>query len=137
MSCPTPDPRALRVVGAAILDGPRCLATQRSETMPLPLKWEFPGGKIGPGESPEEALRREVEEELGIVVTVGEWIGRGNSSAGGREVVLDVYTARLVAGTVRLAEHQAWGWFDLAGLQRLDWAEADVPVLPALFRRLT
>jgi len=64
-------PRKL-VVAALIRDAAgRILLTQRREDQPMPLYWEFPGGKIEPGESPDEALRREISEELGIEITVG------------------------------------------------------------------
>ncbi|MEM9291255.1 MAG: NUDIX domain-containing protein [Acidobacteriota bacterium] len=95
--------RPLRVVGAAVLqqrgDGagsaprPRCLAVQRSETMNPPLAWEFPGGKIEPGEDPRSALQRELREELALEVLVGSHLGRGvhplspsHSEAGARQV---------------------------------------------------
>ena len=100
--------------------------------MAAPLAWEFPGGKVGPGESPEEALRREIREELGVEIRVGSRLGRGRGLTGDRVVVLDVYLARIVRGAVRPVEHRDWGWFDAEALVGLDWAAPDVPVLPAV-----
>ena len=131
--------RFVHVVGAAIIQDGRCLAAQRSATMPLPLKWEFPGGKIEVEEDAPSALRREIREELGIAIEVDELLGRGTSDDGGRRIVLDVYLARLTEPDDRivLAEHVAWGWFSAGEIAGLDWAAADIPVLPALAQHLT
>ena len=104
--------------------------------MSTPLKWEFPGGKPEPGEGPRQALAREIYEELAVEIEVGEWLGRGESVAGERRVELDVFVARILSGEVRLAEHQAYGWFGVDEIDALDWAAADVPVLEKLKRRL-
>src|SRR5205085_2879728 len=66
---PSRAPRRIRVVAAVVWDGPRLLMTQRPAGGPLGLQWEFPGGKIEAGESPEQAIVREVHEELGVVAT--------------------------------------------------------------------
>ena len=65
-----------RVVAALIVNDGRILACQRTRHQPMPLKWEFPGGKIEDGEQPREALRRELEEELGIEATIGDEVVR-------------------------------------------------------------
>lgn len=104
--------------------------------MSTPLKWEFPGGKPEPGEDPRAALVREIREELGVEVTVGEWLGRGVHVDGRRRIELDVFTASIAAGRVRLAEHRAFDWFEAHQIDALDWAEADRPVLEALKERL-
>lgn len=122
----------VHVVGAAIIDGDRCLVAQRGPGMPLPGAWELPGGKVEPGEDPREALRREIAEELGIRVEVGEFLGQGSARAGGRLVQLDVYLARWQSGEIALAEHQGWRWVSAEELPALAWAAADLPVLPAL-----
>ena len=126
----------VHVVGAAILEGGRCLAARRSATTSMPLKWEFPGGKVEPGEAPEEALVREIREELGVEIVVGELLGRGRGGSRGRAVVLDVYVATLASGRPSFAEHADHGWFAADELDGLDWPEADRPVLAALKARL-
>ncbi|HVS16329.1 MAG TPA: (deoxy)nucleoside triphosphate pyrophosphohydrolase [Thermoanaerobaculia bacterium] len=122
----------IHVVGAAIVRGGRVLVTRRGPAMALAGKWEFPGGKVETGEDPRAALRREIAEELGVTVTVGALLGRGTAPAGEREIVLDVYAARLEAGEIAPVEHSEWGWFDADALGALDWAEADLPVLDPL-----
>ncbi|REJ75112.1 MAG: (deoxy)nucleoside triphosphate pyrophosphohydrolase [Acidobacteria bacterium] len=119
----------IAVVGAAIVQGDRCLAAQRSAQMPLPLQWEFHGGKVELGEDPRAALRRELREELGVDVEVGELLGTGSARQGEVEIVLDVYLARLVGGELHPREHARVGWFTAEELRGLEWAEADVPAV--------
>ena len=126
----------VRVVGAAILRRGRFLAAQRHRHMAEPLKWEFPGGKVEPGEDPRQALVREIREELALEIEVRSWLGRGTHAGGGRTIELDVFTAAVVSGEIRLAEHRQVGWFRAAEIDGLDWAAADLPVLPALRRLL-
>ncbi|MBK7950688.1 MAG: (deoxy)nucleoside triphosphate pyrophosphohydrolase [Deltaproteobacteria bacterium] len=126
----------LHVVGAAILRSGRCLVAQRGPGMSLPGLWEFPGGKVEPRESPQEALIRELREELGVAIEVGAWLGRGESHAGAREVVLDVYAATLVAGEPEPREHAQLRWIEAREIEPLDWPEADRPILSMLQRVL-
>lgn len=128
--------KALHVVGAALLRGGRCLVAQRSERMSMPLKWEFPGGKVEPGETPEAALLRELREELGVEAEVHEHLGRGESANAARRIVLDVYAARLTGGDPVPREHARVRWVGPDELGRLDWPEADLPILGALRERL-
>ena len=122
--------REIHVVGAAIVRDGCCLAARRGPGMRLPGKWEFPGGKVEDGEDPRAALAREVREELGLDVDVGEWLGTGHAADGESTVRLDVYAASLArAGELRLLEHSEARWVSAAELDALDWAEADVPVL--------
>jgi 8-oxo-dGTP diphosphatase len=100
--------------------------------MRLPGKWEFPGGKVEPGEAPEAALRREIREELGVEIEVGALLGTGSAPAGEKTIRLDVYAARLVAGEPALSEHSRIVWASAEELSAFDWAEADVPSVPAV-----
>lgn len=126
----------IHVVGAAILEGDRCLVTQRGPAMRAAGKWEFPGGKVEVGEAPEEALRREVAEELGLDIEVGALVGTGEAEDGGRRIRLDVYAARIVGGVLDLREHAGSEWLAESSLPGIDWADADVPIVPVVQRLL-
>jgi 8-oxo-dGTP diphosphatase len=119
-------------VGAAIVSEGRCLVARRGPGMSLAGSWEFPGGKVEAGESPQDALRREIREELGLEIRVGALLGVGEAQAGARRVVLSVYVAEQVGGELALLEHDAVQWCGAEDLDGLGWAEADLPVLPAL-----
>ena len=126
----------VHVVGAAIFRDGRCLVTQRGPDMSMPGKWEFPGGKVEPGERPEAALARELEEELGLRAEIGDWLGRGESVASARHIVLDVYEAFAELDSLQLREHSRARWTSEEELPGLDWPEADFPVLAAVRARL-
>jgi 8-oxo-dGTP diphosphatase len=98
--------------------------------------WEFPGGKVESRESPQSALVREIGEELGLTIDVGPWIGRGESTVEGEEIVLDVFCSRLVQGQPHPKEHAQTRWIDAREIGKLEWAEADRPILPLLRRAL-
>lgn len=124
----------VRVVGAVIFDGApggpaRCLAAQRRPGGAEGLRWEFPGGKIEPGESAEAALRREIQEELGVVIQVTEHLGRGTALHGARRIVLDLYAVTLEGGALERREHEELRWIGPHEVDELDWATADRFVL--------
>jgi 8-oxo-dGTP diphosphatase len=135
--CPavtSPDARPV-VVGAAIVADGRVLATQRSAGMALPLLWEFPGGKVEPGESEPEALRRECLEELAVEISVGARVEPEVPVVNGT-MVLRVWTAVLVAGELELREHAAARWLAADELWSVEWAPADLPIVASLERLL-
>ena len=123
-------------MGAAIVDGTDCLVAQRGPEMSLPGKWEFPGGEVEAGEAPRSALARELHEELQISVEVGDCLGQGESITQSARIVLDVYAARAPSRTITAGEHAQTRWLSANELPALDWAEADVPVIPAVQSRL-
>ncbi len=130
--------RVLKVVGAAIVRDGACLAAQRGPDAPrCALQWEFPGGKVEAGETPDVALRREIREELSVEIEVGPWLGHGQDDSDGVAIELDIFVARLVSGEVRLTEHRRYGWFRAEQIDSLEWAAADRPVLSALKRLLS
>ena len=122
------------VVGAAILREGRVLAARRTFPAEAAGRWEFPGAKVEPGETPEDALGREVAEELGCTVAVTGWLP-GEVAIGERHV-LRVATVELVAGEPVPHEHDEVRWLGGADLGDVDWLEPDRPFLPHLARHL-
>jgi len=107
------------------------LAAQRSAAMSLPLKWEFPGGKIDPGETPAACLAREVMEEMGIRVAVERELPPHTHHYPHFTVTLYPFVCTIESGGIVLHEHAAITWLVPHRLPELDWAEADVPVIEA------
>lgn len=105
------------------------LVAQRSPGMHLPLKWEFPGGKVEPGETAEDCLIREIREELGVEIKIVKKMAPAVHDQGLQVIRLIPFQCTLVNGEVKLTEHAAFLWLDPAELNTLDWAEADLPVV--------
>jgi 8-oxo-dGTP diphosphatase len=125
------------VVGAALLedDPARVLVSRRTQPPRLAGLWEFPGGKVEDGETDEQALRRELREELGIEAAVGERLG-GDLPIGDT-AVLRVYVCRLISGTPTLIDHDEHRWLTAAGLDDVPWIPIDQPLVEELRRLLT
>lgn len=105
------------------------LVTQRSAIMSMPLKMEFPGGKIEPGESPEECLIREIKEELDLEVEIVAAQPAASYHYPAFSILLLPFVCRIVGGEILLKEHAAYAWMELSDLLNCDWAEADIPVV--------
>lgn len=128
----TLSPPHIQVVCAVIEHDGLILATQRSCSMSLPLKWEFPGGKLEPGESLQECLVRELREELDITVRVGQGLAPVTHHYPGFSVTLHPFRCDQLEGELTLHEHQASCWLPPRRLHELDWAEADWPIIETL-----
>jgi 8-oxo-dGTP diphosphatase len=119
------------VVAAAILDGNRLLAAQRSEPPALAGGWELPGGKVDDGETDHDALLRECREELGVVIRIGRQVGGDWPLAPG--LLLRVWLATLKRGTPAAIEsHLAVRWLDPNHWYDVAWLAADLPVVDAV-----
>src|SRR5687768_12762622 len=86
------------------------LVTQRSSTMPLPLKWEFPGGKVEQGETAEQSLIREIKEELGVSIRITASLSPGIHSYGTKTIRLIPFICHITEGKITLYEHQDYRW---------------------------
>jgi len=115
------------VVAALIEREGKLLVCQRKRGGRFPLKWEFPGGKVQPGESPGEALRRELAEELGVEARVGREVHRLRYRYAGydRDIELIFLEASLDAGTARNLAFEEIRWVERARLAALNFLEAD------------
>ena len=115
-----------RVVAALILKNGKVLVCQRTRHQSMPLKWEFPGGKIEDGEQPRDALRRELEEELGIDAQIGEEVARiRHDYKNGGAVELRFYVVNEYAGEMENRIFRDVRWAKRSELPKYDFLEAD------------
>lgn len=122
-----------RVVAALIVNKGKLLVCQRTRHQTMPLKWEFPGGKIEEGEQPRDALRRELEEELGIVATVGDELARiQHEYPNGGMVELRFYLVPEFKGDIENRIFRDIQWTAPADLPRFDFLEADLTLVKDL-----
>ena len=119
----------LHVACAIIERNGKVLATQRNSTMSMPHKWEFPGGKIKDGERPNECLKREIHEELGIEITIGQSLPLITHQYSSFIITLYPFICKISTGEITLHEHKAIIWLCPDKLYELDWAEADLTLL--------
>jgi 8-oxo-dGTP diphosphatase len=120
------------IVGAAIISDGRVLACERADPPEMRGMWEFPGGKVDPGETEPKALIRECEEELGVRIEVGERVGVDVLLSHG-QAVLKVYAARLVGDAVpHPHEHSDLRWLAVDELYSVPWLPADAPIVADL-----
>lgn len=119
----------LHVACAIIEQKGKVLAAQRSAAMSLPLKWEFPGGKIESGESPEQCLLREINEELGTTVHITTALTPATHSYPEFTVTLYPFACTISGSDMTMCEHHALQWIEPHLLDKLDWAAADIAVV--------
>lgn len=119
-----------RVVAALIQKDGKLLVCQRTRHQTMPLKWEFPGGKIEEREQPRDALRRELEEELGILATIGDEIARLKHEYPNRSMVeLRFFLVREYQGEIENLIFNDIQWSKLKDLPKYDFLEADLTLV--------
>lgn len=119
-----------RVVAALIVQDGRLLVCQRTRHQTMPLKWEFPGGKIEEGEQPRDALRRELDEELGIEATIGDELARiQHEYPNGSMVELRFYVVREYKGELENRIFKEIQWAQPMDLPNFDFLEADLTLV--------
>lgn len=121
--------RTVLVAAGVIIDGCRVLLTQRIPGAHLEGTWEFPGGKVEPGEAPEQALMRELREEIGVEVTVDDILDVTFWRYERKDVLLLFYRAHIVDGVICDLGVAAHRWASLGDLAPLSFPPADVKVL--------
>jgi 8-oxo-dGTP diphosphatase len=124
------DSLAKQVVAALIMREGKLLVCQRTKYQPMPLKWEFPGGKIEQGESPREALRRELDEELGIDATIGKQVARiRHEYRNGSAIELHFFLVRAYKRDIENRIFKDIRWAERRHLPRFDFLDADLKLV--------
>ena len=123
--------KSIEVVAAVIRRGGCILATQRGYGEFKDM-WEFPGGKVEGGESREEALRREIREELDTEIAVGKLLCTVEYDYPAFHLTMHCYLCSVVSGTLELKEHESARWLSADGLESVDWLPADLQILPLI-----
>ena len=120
--------KTINVAAAVILQDDKILATQRGYGNYKDW-WEFPGGKIEDGETPEEALIREIREELDVRITIGSYLEKVEYDYPEFHLSMVCYWCRIREGHLKLLEHEAARWLSLSELGQVNWLPADVLVV--------
>lgn len=123
---------ALKVICAIIYFKEKVLVVQRSEKMTLPLKWEFPGGKLELNESEEDCIKREITEELNIEISLLKRLTPSFFDYPNLSIELIPFIANYANGEIILNEHKQYLLLEQQELINLDWADADLPILKEL-----
>ena len=118
----------IEVVAAIICDGDRVFATQRGYGEWKDW-WEFPGGKMEPGETPEAALCREIREELATSISVGERLTTVEYDYPKFHLTMHCYLCTVMSGELTLLEHEAAKWLNKDELENVNWLPADLKVI--------
>ena len=123
----------IEVVAAIIINkNNEIFCARRKDEGELALKWEFPGGKIEKGESHQEALIREIKEELSTDIKVTNFIMTVKHQYESFHLTMHAYLADVINGDLILNEHTGFKWLKKEQLNSLDWAEADLPIVDFL-----
>ena len=127
--------KIINVVAAAIEQDGKIFCAQRPEGKSLGGFWEFPGGKLEIGESPEQALIREIKEELNSEIEIVSYINEASYDYNFGTVVMKTYHAKLISGSLELLEHQNSTWLAPNKLDTLNWAPVDRPAVELLTKK--
>ena len=123
--------KTIHVVAAIIRDDHRVFATQRGYGE-YKDGWEFPGGKVEPGESPQQALIREIKEELDTVIEVGDLLETIEYDYPSFHLSMQCFWCRIVDGSLVLKEHEAARWLNMNQIDSVAWLPADLTIIPLI-----
>lgn len=126
--------KSIEVVAGIIKDGDKIFATQRGYG-DFKDGWEFPGGKMEPGETPEQAIARELKEELAVDVNVGEFLCTVDYDYPSFHLTMHCFYCSVIGGELTLLEHEAAKWLKSTELHSVNWLPADVEVVKALEKK--
>ena len=126
--------KSIEVVAGIIKDGDKIFATQRGHG-DFKDGWEFPGGKMEPGETPEQAIARELKEELAVDVNVGEFLCTVDYDYPAFHLTMHCFYCSVIGGELTLLEHEAAKWLKSTELHSVNWLPADVEVVKALEKK--
>jgi 8-oxo-dGTP diphosphatase len=124
----------IKVTAAILINDDKLLIAQRKSNDKLPDKWEFPGGKVENDETAEECLKREMKEEFGIDVSVGEFIGESVYHYDHISIRLLAYRTFWNTGEIKIKAHQSIEWVTINQIGQFDFAPADIPFVEKLRR---
>lgn len=124
--------KTIKVACAIVKHNNKILVTQRSESMNLPLKWEFPGGKIEKNETAADCVMREIKEELNITIQTNGFMKEQIHDYGTFVIALQPVLADYLGGTIQLHEHANFLWLSPDELGSVDWAAADKAIVSEL-----
>lgn len=127
--------KTIEVVAAIIIRDGKLFATQRGYGEWKDW-WEFPGGKIEPGESPEDALKREIREELATEIEVGNLLTSVEYDYPQLHLTMHCYLCSLISGQLSLLEHEDARWLTKDDLNSVRWLPADLEILPLIAERI-
>lgn len=127
--------KTIDVAAAIIKDGDKFLIAKRKKGKHLEGKWEFPGGKIEPNETPEACLARELNEEFGISAEIGSFVAESIFDYGERKIRLLGYKAKYISGKFQLNDHEEISWVSTKELANYHFAEADLPLVEKIVNK--
>lgn len=123
--------KTIEVVAGVIKDGNKIFATQRGYG-DFKGGWEFPGGKMEPGETPQQALARELKEELTVDVSVEDFICTVEYDYPNFHLTMHCFYCSVIGGELKLLEHEAAKWLEKENIRSVEWLPADIAVVEAL-----